>query len=65
MTAVQAVAVPLADGAVVDGRLVGPDLVHAIGQGARSAAVMAVLVDGQVTGLVFAPEVAAVLRARP
>ena len=64
-TAVQAVAIPLADGAVVDGHLVGPDLLHAIGQVARSAAVMAVLVDGQVTGLVFAPEVAAVLRARP
>lgn len=63
-TAVQAVAVPLADGAVVDGRLVGPGLVHAIGQVARSAAVMAVLVDGQVTGLVFVPDVAAALRPR-
>lgn len=63
-TGVQAVAIPLPVGAVVDGRLVGPELVRAIGQVSRFAAAMAVVVDGQVTGLVFARDVVAALRVR-
>ena len=63
-TGVQAVAVPLPVGAVVDGRLTGPELVRAIGQVSRFAAAMAVVVDGQVTGLVFARDVVVALRPR-
>lgn len=63
-TGVQAVAVPLPAGAVVDGRLVGPELVRAIGQVSRFAAAMAVVVDGKVTGLVFARDVVAALHPR-
>jgi len=63
-TPVQAVAVPLPVGAVVDGRLAGPDLVQAIGQVSKFANAMAVVVDGQVTGLVFATDVITILRER-
>ena len=63
-TGVQAVAIPLPVGAVLDGSLTGPDLVRAIGQVSRFAAAMAVVVDGRVTGLVFARDVVAALRPR-
>ncbi|RYV52673.1 site-2 protease family protein [Pengzhenrongella frigida] len=63
-TGVQAVAVPLPVGAVIDGRLTGPELVRAIGAVSHFAAAMAVVVDGRVTGLVFARDVVAALRPR-
>ena len=64
VTAVEAVAIPLPVGAVVDGRLVGAELVHAIGRVSRIAAVMAVVVDARVVGLVFASDVVAALHPR-
>ena len=64
-TPVQAVAVALPVGAVVDGRLVGPELVRIIGQVSKFSAALAVVVDGQVTGLVYARDVVAALRSRP
>jgi Zn-dependent protease len=63
-TGVQSVAIPLPVGAVIDGRLTGPELVRAIGQVSRFTAAMAVVVDGEVTGLVFARDVVAALRPR-
>ncbi|QTE30773.1 site-2 protease family protein [Pengzhenrongella sicca] len=64
VTAVHAVAVPLPPGALVDGRLVGAELVRAVGQGARTSPALAVLLDGQVTGLIFATDVVAALNPR-
>ena len=63
-TPVQAIAIPLPEGAIVDGRLVGPELVRSIGAVSRISGAMAVLVDGQVTGLIFASDVVAALNPR-
>jgi Zn-dependent protease len=65
LTPVQAVAVPLPVGAVVDGGLTGPGLVEAVGRVTRFSQAIAVVVDGRVTGIVFARDVVAALRGRP
>ncbi|NMR20725.1 site-2 protease family protein [Cellulomonas fimi] len=64
-TPVQAVAVPLPVGAVVDGALGGAALVEAVGRVGRFSEAMAVVVDGRVSGIVFARDVVAALGARP
>lgn len=61
-TRVEAVAIPLPVGALIDGRLTGPELLRSIGTVSRFTAAMAVVVDGRVTGLVFARDVVAALR---
>ena len=61
-TPAQAVSVPLPAAAVIDGALSGSDLVRTVGQLSRFSAALVVLVDGQVTGLVFARDVVAALR---
>lgn len=63
-TPVQAVSVPLPPGAMVDGRLQGPGFVQAVGQASRISAVLAVVVDGQVIGLIYAADVVAALNPR-
>jgi Zn-dependent protease len=61
-TPAQAASMPLPAAAVIDGALSGSDLVRTVGQLSRFSAGLVVLVDGQVTGLVFARDVVAALR---
>ncbi|WP_456824386.1 site-2 protease family protein [Cellulomonas sp. P5_E12] len=62
-TPVTAVAVPLPVGAVVDGTLVGQELVAAVGRGTEHSPVVAAVVDGRVVGLVRAMDVVAAIRS--
>ncbi|MFC4617052.1 site-2 protease family protein [Cellulomonas algicola] len=61
-TPVTSVAVALPVGSVVDGNLVGQDLLDALGRAARHTAVVVAVADGRVVGLVRVPDVVAALR---
>ncbi|AEE45918.1 peptidase M50 [Cellulomonas fimi ATCC 484] len=62
-TPVTTVAVTLPGGAVVDGTLVGPALLDALGRASRHSPVVVAVAHGRVVGLVRVPDVVAALRA--